>query len=91
MRESVVWYYQAMARDIGMKRMQEWLGKIGYGNNDISGGIDRFWINSSLRISPLEEVEFLGKLVDETLPFDKDVMRTVKHLILLEESDDHAL
>lgn len=36
-----------------------------------SGGIDRFRINSSLRISPLEQVEFLSKLVNETLPFDK--------------------
>ncbi|RFB33148.1 class D beta-lactamase [Brevibacillus sp. VP] len=91
MRESVVWYYQAMARDIGKNRMQEWLDKIGYGNKDISGGIDQFWINSSLRISPLEEVEFLSKLVNETLPFDKGVMRTVKQLIFLEESGDHAL
>lgn len=91
MRDSVRWYYQAMTRDIGEKRMKQWLDKIGYGNNDISGGIDRFWLNSSLSISPLEEVEFLGKLIDETLPFDKDVMRTVKRMIMLEESGDNAL
>jgi len=91
MRDSVVWYYRAMARDIGKKRMQEWLDKIGYGNNDISGGIDRFWNNSSLRISPLEEVEFLGKLIDETLPFNKEVMQTVKRMILLEETGDYTL
>ncbi|WP_141680468.1 hypothetical protein [Paenibacillus sp. FJAT-27812] len=51
----------------------------------------QFWRNSSLRISPLEEVEFLGKLIDETLPFDKDVMRAVKRMILMEESGDHTL
>ncbi|MBE9917908.1 class D beta-lactamase [Paenibacillus donghaensis] len=91
MRDSVLWYYQAMARDIGKKQMQEWLGKIDYGNKDISGGIDRFWNNSTLRITPMEEVDFLGKLVDETLPFDKDVMQTVKRIILLEESGDTKL
>ncbi|WP_255298349.1 class D beta-lactamase [Brevibacillus dissolubilis] len=91
MRYSVVWFYQAMARDIGEARMQEWLDKINYGNEDISGGIDRFWLNSSLKISPLEEVDFLEKLVEETLPFDKPVMKTVKRMMIQDEQDTYTL
>ena len=49
MRNSVVWYYQAMARDIGEKQMEEWVRTISYGNQDISGGIDQFWLSSSLK------------------------------------------
>jgi beta-lactamase class D len=91
MRYSVVWYYQAMARDIGKERMQEWLDKINYGNKDISGGIDKFWLNSSLKISPLEEVDFISNLVQEKLPFDKKNMKTVKRLMIQDEQDNYTL
>lgn len=91
MRNSVVWYYQAMARDIGEQRMQEWIDKCSYGNRDISGGIDRFWLMSSLQISPREQVDFLEKLYKETLPFDKSVMKTVKRIMIQQEGDDYIL
>ena len=91
MRYSVVWYYQAMARDIGEKRMQEWVQNIAYGNQDISGGIDQFWLSSSLQISPMEQVDFMETLYKEDLPFDKDVMKTVKRMMIQDEGDDYTL
>lgn len=45
-----------MARDIGKGRIEEWIHKISYGNQDISGGIGQFWLSSSLKISPIEQV-----------------------------------
>lgn len=89
MRDSVVWYYQAMARDIGEKRMNHWVKAIHYGNKDISGGIDQFWLSSTLRISPIEQVRFLKQLYEETLPFDLKNMRTVKRMMVQEE-EKHA-
>lgn len=91
MKYSAVWYHQAMARDIGEKQMQEWIDKCSYGNQDISGGIDRFWLNSTLKISPVEQVDFLEKLYKEKLPFDKAVMKTVKRIMILQEGDDYTL
>lgn len=91
MRNSVVWYYQAMARDIGEARMKEWVQKISYGNQDISGGIDQFWLSSSMKISPLEQADFMEKLDKEELPFDKDVMKTVKRMMIQEEGDNYTL
>lgn len=61
MRESAIWYYQALARDIGEERMKTWLHTLSYGNEDISGGIDQFWLQSSLTISPLEQEAFFGE------------------------------
>ncbi|MGG5832114.1 BPU family class D beta-lactamase [Bacillus pumilus] len=89
MRDSVVWYYQAMARDIGEERMNHWVKDIHYGNKDISGGIDQFWLSSTLRISPIEQVRFLKQLYEETLPFDLKNMRTVKRMMVQEE-EKHA-
>ncbi|WP_257351610.1 class D beta-lactamase [Pseudalkalibacillus decolorationis] len=91
MRHSVIWYYQAMARDIGEDRMEEWVQKISYGNQDISGGIDQFWLDSSLKITPLEQTEFMENLYKETLPFDKNVMNTVKQMMIQKEGDDYTL
>jgi beta-lactamase class D len=36
--------FQNLARKIGSERMQNWIDKIGYGNRDISAGIDVFWL-----------------------------------------------
>lgn len=91
MRDSVIWYYQAMARDIGEDRMTDWLHRISYGNEDISGGIDQFWLQSSLKISPLEEKDFIERLYKEDLPFDKPIMKTVKRMMIQEEGDHYTL
>lgn len=91
MRNSVVWYYQAMARDIGEARMKEWVQKIAYGNQDISGGIDQFWLSNSMKISPLEQADFMEKLDKEELPFDKDVMKIVKRMMIQAEGDHYTL
>ncbi|MBY4605167.1 MULTISPECIES: class D beta-lactamase [Bacillus] len=91
MRESAIWYYQALARDIGEERMKTWLHTLSYGNEDISGGIGQFWLQSSLTISPLEQETFLEKLFKEELPFDKPVMKTVKRMMIQEEGDHYTL
>ncbi|MCY7976266.1 class D beta-lactamase [Bacillus inaquosorum] len=91
MRESAIWYYQALARDIGEERMKTWLHTLSYGNEDISGGIDQFWLQSSLTISPLEQEAFLEKFFKEELPFDKSVMKTVKRMMIQEEGDHYTL
>ncbi len=91
MRHSVIWYYQQMARDIGAPNMQHYLHLIQYGNMDISGGIDQFWLDGSLRISAKEQAVFLEKLVEERLPFDKQTMRTVKRMMINEEADSYLL
>jgi beta-lactamase class D len=91
MRHSVIWYYQAMARDIGAEDMQQYVNLIDYGNHDISGGIDQFWLDSSIRISAREQVQFIENLVEEKLLIDKQHMRTVKRIMINEEADSYVL
>ena len=62
MTNSVVWYYQEVARRIRAERMAAWLARFDYGNRDISGGIDRFWLCTSLLISADDQVAFLRRL-----------------------------
>lgn len=71
---SVVWYSQQIAKALGEPRFQHYASAFHYGNKDVSGepgkhnGTDGAWIISSLRISPLEQLGFLRKVVNRQLP-----------------------
>jgi beta-lactamase class D len=60
---SAVPVYQEIARRVGHERMQALVDKLDYGNRDIDGApIDYFWLSGNLRISPLQQIEFLDRL-----------------------------
>ncbi len=63
MQASAVPVYQQIARRIGAERMQAWLKRLDYGNQDISGGIDRFWLTGGLRITANQQIAFLDRFV----------------------------
>ena len=90
MRDSVVWYYQEVARRIGPERMHEWIDKLGYGNRDTSGGIARFWLDGGMRITPLQQVELLERLRARTLPVRPEHAGLVDRLMTLESGPGWA-
>ena len=68
---SAVPVYQEIARRIGAERMQHYLDLLDYGNRDIGGGIDQFWLTGRLRIDPVQQVDFLDRLRRGSLPVSK--------------------
>ena len=90
-KNSVVWFYQDVARHIGKERMKQHLANAQYGNEDISGGIDKFWLSSSLKISPEEQVKFLDELFSYKLPFHKKNVDILKSIIVEEQTPDYTL
>jgi len=90
-RISAVPHFQELARRIGAVRMQEFIDKVGYGNRDLSGGIDAFWLDGGLKISPREQVDFLARLVRGKLPFSSRSMAIVKEMMVTEQSAAHTL
>ena len=92
MKFSAVWFYQEMARRAGPERMQAFIDKAGYGNRDIGGGIDRFWLDGgALRISAAGEIAFLRALADGTLPFSARAQETVRRISIIEAAPDFIL
>lgn len=85
-QNSVVWYYQELARRVGQARMQQYIDTANYGNKDISGQIDTFWLEGGLRISADEQVAFLERLYRGDLPFSQRAMATVKEILVLEKT-----
>jgi beta-lactamase class D/beta-lactamase class D OXA-42 len=72
--ESVVWYSQRLTEWLGPQRLQHYVTAFNYGNEDLSGdpgknnGLTHAWLSSSLKISALEELAFLEKIVRRQLP-----------------------
>lgn len=88
---SVVWFYQELARRIGPDRMTRYLDRFGYGNGDIGGGIDRFWLTGALRISAEEQLEFLRRFYFGQLEVDPRSTQIVRELLLLAETPTYRL
>lgn len=60
--------FQTIARRIGEDRMAAWLARLGYGNASVAGGIDRFWLDGGLKVSPVQQLDFVERLLLGTLP-----------------------
>lgn len=90
-RDSVVWYFQEVARRVGKERMQRYVDAVGYGNRDLSGKIDSFWLDGALRISQEEQIDFLRRLYRGDLPFSERAMNIVKDIAVVEQADEYTL
>jgi len=88
---SSVPYYQEVARRIGRDRMKQWIDTLGYGNRDISGPIDSFWLNNRMKIKPDEELGLVKKLYFNQLPFFKSTQETVQSVMLREQNTNYKL
>ncbi len=88
---SAVWYYQRLARATGKKRMRDYLRKTHYGNNDISGGIDRFWLGSSLQISADEQIDFLSRMLSGELPFSARTVGLLEDIMVVARTPGEIL
>lgn len=83
--------YQELARRIGLTRMQKYLKDLHYGNESVGEHVDRFWLDGPLQISAVEQVLFLKGLVQETLPFSKNIQKDVKSILLIEKTNAYRL
>ncbi|MGI6011151.1 MAG: BlaR1 family beta-lactam sensor/signal transducer [Ruminococcus sp.] len=91
MENSVNWYFQEMDREMGMEAIKNFLSQIQYGNCSLSSNTDDFWLESTLQISPLEQVILLRHLYDNTWKFDEKNIELLKNALYLEENDLGAL
>jgi beta-lactamase class D len=90
-RESCVPCYQDIARKVGQERMNEWVTRLDFGNRDISGGIDQFWLRGGLRISPLQQIAFLKRFAEAKLPISERTREIVLDVITLDVGPEHQL
>lgn len=83
--------FQQIAREVGEVRMQKYLKKFSYGNQNISGGIDKFWLEGQLRISAVNQVEFLESLYLNKLSASKENQLIVKEALVTEAAPEYLV
>lgn len=85
MKNSCLWYSQILTTKLGMKKFQEYVTNFNYGNMDLSGGLTAAWVSSSLKISPLEQINFLQKITSQKLLITKKAYEKTKEIMLIQE------
>lgn len=87
MKNSVNWYFQSIDSQLGSDSIKSFLHTIQYGNQQTGSDIDLYWTDSSLKISPLEQVELLKKFNENEFHFSPDNISAVKKALQLSSSD----
>ncbi|ABB12960.1 OXA-1043 family class D beta-lactamase [Burkholderia lata] len=94
MKLSVFWYSQQVTQALGQARFQRYTNAFGYGNADVTSqqgelnGVMGAWVNASLRISPLEQVGFMRKIANRTLPVSAHAFDMTERITLIDTQPD---
>ena len=101
---SCVWYFREVVDEIGKDTMEQELERLKYGNCDISDWEGRlntnnnnpaltgFWIESSLLISPMEQVQVMERIFGENTDYSEETLEQLKQAMLLPgQKDTNAL
>ena len=87
MSNSVNWYFQSLNEQLGVHSVNKYIQQIKYGNENMSGNFSSYWMESSLKISPIEQVELLTKLQNNSFGFAPENINAVKDALCLSSSD----
>jgi beta-lactamase class D len=88
---SAVPVYQEIARRVGQERMQKYVDLFEYGNRDIGGGIDQFWLTGKLRIDPVQQVDFVDRLRRGALPVSKRSQELARDILPVTKAGDSVI
>ena len=84
--------YQEVARNIGAKRMNEYLSKLDYGNMKVdSSNIDVFWLRGTSRISQFQQIDFLKRFYESELPISERTRTMMKKLLRIKQHKNYVL
>lgn len=100
-QKSCIWYFRKVIDSIGKDKIQEELNGLQYGNCDISEWngsninpmemLNGFWLDSSLKISPVEQVEVLQRIFEGKSDYGSDNIEILRKIMLVDESDTQKI
>ncbi len=89
MQNSATWYFQSIDKQLGLSAIRSFVRYTQYGNQNVKG--DTYWLNSSLCISPVEQVEMLKKFYYNEFEFSPEHIQLVKDSLFLFSTSDGSL
>jgi beta-lactamase class D len=90
-RVSCVWCYQELARRVGAGKYREYVRRCSYGELAEPFDGTRFWLDGSLRISAIEQVEFLRRVFCRELPFRQASFDTLREIMVAGKTPAYTL
>ncbi|MDK1288203.1 penicillin-binding transpeptidase domain-containing protein [Pseudoalteromonas umbrosa] len=88
---SVLPLYQDWTNTLNKPEIKTYLSQFDYGNQDINGPLDGFWLNSSIQVSAFEQIEFLRRLNNKSLGLSEQTYQTFDSIFLQENHADYQL
>ena len=86
MQNSVNWYFQNLDIQLGYQKLYSYYKKISYGNCDLTAGINYYWAESSLKISPVEQVMLLSNLLENKWAFEEENVQAIKNSLFISDT-----
>lgn len=83
LQNSVNWYFQNIDKQLSLEEITTYIHQIHYGNQTISSSNTYYWLDDSLKISPLEQVQMLKQFNRNELKLTARHIQTVKDGIYL--------
>lgn len=98
---SCVWYFRKVLDTVGREEVNREIQALNYGNCDISewkgnhsnsfSELNGFWLESSLLISPLEQVRILQDIFEGNTIYDQDEIEILKKIMLIKSDDTEKI
>lgn len=98
---SCIWYFHQIINIAGEEKVQKELSELNYGNCDVSEWagsminpyeeLNGFWLGSSLKISPYEQVEVLSKIFEGKSFYDNENVEILKKIMLIQDNKEKKI
>ena len=95
---SCIWYFHQIINCVGKEEVKKELSELKYGNCDVSEWegsminpykeLNGFWLGSSLKISPYEQIEVLTKIFEGKTFYDTEDVETLKKIMLIQDNKE---
>jgi len=79
---SAVWVYIELAKKVGKDQYRDFLSRCHYGNGEISIDDPDFWNFGNFAVTPVNQVETLIGVYEETLPFSTRSFKILKDIMV---------
>lgn len=98
---SCIWYFRKVIDEVGQETVQKELTDLNYGNCDISDWsgnntdsfpeCNGFWLDSSLKISPVEQIDILRDIMDGNTLYTESEVNILKSLMLIDTNSSEKI
>jgi beta-lactamase class D len=83
--------FKDLAGRLGKDSLKKWIDTIHYGNRDMSGPLDSFWLNNHLKITSDEQLGLIKRLYFDQLPFFNRPQKLVRGIMPMESNSVYRL